>query len=107
MTALKFFDSHNMVAYMEKSSENADFDEIVDFLNASSIRYALTSSGPTTLVVDETVHEEKGDSVERAATTAASLDAAHNSGNILRTQSTTTLNEPIPQGTGSGSGPRR
>ncbi|GKB55084.1 putative ribonuclease H-like domain-containing protein [Tanacetum coccineum] len=33
------------------------------------------SSGLTTLVADETVHEERGDSVERAATTAASLDA--------------------------------
>ncbi|GJW26375.1 putative ribonuclease H-like domain-containing protein [Tanacetum coccineum] len=40
--ALKFVDSHNMVAYFEKSTENADFDEIVDFLNANPIRYALT-----------------------------------------------------------------
>ncbi|GJY88040.1 putative ribonuclease H-like domain-containing protein [Tanacetum coccineum] len=32
------------------------------------------SSGPTTLVADETVHEEMGDSMESAATTAASLD---------------------------------
>ncbi|GJU90448.1 hypothetical protein Tco_1302871 [Tanacetum coccineum] len=65
------------------------------------------SSGPTTLVADETVHEERGDSMERAATTAASLDAEQDSGNIIRTQSMATLNEPIPQGTGSGSGPRR
>ncbi|GJZ49999.1 putative ribonuclease H-like domain-containing protein [Tanacetum coccineum] len=72
---LKFVDSHNMVAYLEKSIEDADFDEIVDFLNASPIRYALTSSGPTTLVADETVYEEKGDSMEMAATTAASFDA--------------------------------
>ncbi|GKF48374.1 hypothetical protein Tco_0141625, partial [Tanacetum coccineum] len=54
---------------------------------------------------DETVYEERGDSVERAATTAASLEAEHDSGNIIRTQSTATLNKPIPQGTGSGSGP--
>ncbi|GJY67864.1 hypothetical protein Tco_0470846 [Tanacetum coccineum] len=258
MEALKFSDSHNMVAYLEKSTENADFDEIVDFLNANPIRYALTisptiyvsyieqfwstaktkivnnetqihakvngktivitessmrrglqfndedeifndeyntpsytkkvfanmrrkgkdflgivtplfpsmlgtqavegegsgqptepqhtpttaspshvepiptvassshpkkthkhrktkrkateisqSSGPTTLVADETVHEERGDSMERAATTAASLDAEQDSGNIIRTQSMATLNEPIPQGTSSGSGPRR
>nr|GEW83181.1 retrovirus-related Pol polyprotein from transposon TNT 1-94 [Tanacetum cinerariifolium] len=32
------------------------------------------SSGPTTLVVDETIHEERGDRVERAATIIASLD---------------------------------
>ncbi|GJV52651.1 putative ribonuclease H-like domain-containing protein [Tanacetum coccineum] len=65
------------------------------------------SSGPTTLVVDETVHEERGDSMEMAATTTANLDAEQDSGNIIRTQSMATLNEPIPQGTGSGSGLRR
>ncbi|GKB22966.1 hypothetical protein Tco_0862367 [Tanacetum coccineum] len=65
------------------------------------------SSGPTTLVVDETIHEERGDSMERAATTATSLDAEQDSGNIIRTQSIVTLNEPTPQGTGSGSGPKR
>ncbi|GKB35759.1 hypothetical protein Tco_0880701 [Tanacetum coccineum] len=166
------------------SEDNADFEEIVDFLNTSPIRYALTisptvyvsyieqfwsttkiktvnnetqirvkvdgktivitessvrrdlhfndedepipivsssshpkkthkcrknkrkateisqSSGPTTLVADKTIHEERTDSVERAATTATSLDAEQGSGNVIRTQSTTTLNEPIPQGTG-------
>ncbi|GJZ62063.1 hypothetical protein Tco_0618200 [Tanacetum coccineum] len=49
MKALKFVDSHNMIAYMEKSIENANFDEIVDFLNGSSIIYALTVS-PTIYV---------------------------------------------------------
>nr|GEZ41391.1 hypothetical protein [Tanacetum cinerariifolium]GEZ41395.1 hypothetical protein [Tanacetum cinerariifolium] len=33
------------------------------------------SSRPTTFIADETVHEERKDRVERAATTAASLDA--------------------------------
>ncbi|GJS13511.1 putative ribonuclease H-like domain-containing protein [Tanacetum coccineum] len=47
---------------------------------------------------DDTVHEERGDNMERAVTTAASLDAK---GKIIRTQSMATLNEPIPQGTGS------
>ncbi|GJT50892.1 hypothetical protein Tco_0977049 [Tanacetum coccineum] len=45
--------------------------------------------------------------MERASTTASSLEAEQDSGNILRTQSLATLNEPIPKGTGSGSGPRR
>ncbi|GJT47674.1 hypothetical protein Tco_0973831 [Tanacetum coccineum] len=62
------------------------------------------SSGPTTLVADETVHEERGNSMERAATIAANLDAEQDSGNIIRTQSMATLNKPITQGTGSGSG---
>nr|GEU93516.1 hypothetical protein [Tanacetum cinerariifolium] len=51
---------------------------------------------------DETVHEEKGDRVERAATTAFSLETKQDSGIINRTQSTAIPNEPIPQGTGSG-----
>ncbi|GKC20720.1 hypothetical protein Tco_1022870 [Tanacetum coccineum] len=38
-----------MVAYLDKSIENADFDEIVDFLNNNPIRYALTVS-PTIYV---------------------------------------------------------
>ncbi|GJR99464.1 hypothetical protein Tco_0315973 [Tanacetum coccineum] len=49
MVDLTFADSHNMVAYLEKSEDNADFAEIVDFLNASPIRYALTVS-PTVYV---------------------------------------------------------
>ncbi|GKC86931.1 hypothetical protein Tco_1147580 [Tanacetum coccineum] len=49
MADLTFVDSHNIVAYMEKSEDNADFAEIVDFLNASPIRYALTVS-PTIYV---------------------------------------------------------
>ncbi|GJZ29456.1 hypothetical protein Tco_0574103 [Tanacetum coccineum] len=56
---------------------------------------------------NETVYEESGDSMERAAATAISLDAEQGSGNIIRTQSMATLNELIPQETGSGSGPRR
>ncbi|GJX91075.1 hypothetical protein Tco_0344401 [Tanacetum coccineum] len=44
MEALKFTDSHNMVPYLEKSMENANFNEIVDFLNANPIRYAITVS---------------------------------------------------------------
>ncbi|GJT79268.1 hypothetical protein Tco_1053610 [Tanacetum coccineum] len=49
LRALKFVDSHNMIAYLEKSTENVDFDEIVDFLNVNPIRYALTVS-PTIYV---------------------------------------------------------
>ncbi|GJR06146.1 putative ribonuclease H-like domain-containing protein [Tanacetum coccineum] len=44
--------------------------------------------------------------MERAATTASSLEAEQDSGNINRTQSMATLNESFPQGADSGSGPR-
>nr|GEW51775.1 copia protein [Tanacetum cinerariifolium] len=108
MANLTFADSHNIVAYLEKSTKNADFAEIVDFLNSSHIRKTKRkaieisqSSGPTIFVADETVYEERGDRVERAATTASSLEAEWDSGNILRTQSMATLNELIPQGTSS------
>ncbi|GJX28262.1 hypothetical protein Tco_0236341 [Tanacetum coccineum] len=191
MGDLTFADSHNMVAYLEKSKDNVDFAEIVNFLNASPISSKSTawnefgtniasaviclaknqkfnfsklifdvegegseqptksqhipitvspshvepiptiassshpkktqkhrktkrkateisqSSGPTTLVADETVYEERGDNVERAATTVTSLDAEQGSGNINRTQSKATPNDHFPQGIGSGGSPRR
>nr|GEW35193.1 putative reverse transcriptase, RNA-dependent DNA polymerase [Tanacetum cinerariifolium] len=44
--------------------------------------------------------------MERATTTASSLKAEQDSGNINRTQSMATLNKPLPQETGSGSGPK-
>ncbi|GJX03450.1 hypothetical protein Tco_0189366 [Tanacetum coccineum] len=188
MAGLNFADSHNMVAYLEKSTENADFAEIVDFLNANPIRYALTvsptiyvscieqfwstaktktvnnetqihakvegktivisessmrrdlqfddedepitipsssqpkkthrsrkakrateishSSRHIPLVADETVTKKREDRMERASTTAFILEAEQDSGNINRTQSMATLNEPSPHGTGSSSGPR-
>ncbi|GKA33629.1 hypothetical protein Tco_0720058 [Tanacetum coccineum] len=133
MADLIFTDSHNMVAYLEKSEDNADFAEIVDFLNASSIRFLqlflnnrienLTTifndeydtpshtkkvfanmsrqgkdfSGTViplfaTMLIqsqavdgeaDETIYEERGDSVERAATTATSLYAEQGSGDTI------------------------
>ncbi|GJR64543.1 hypothetical protein Tco_0010608 [Tanacetum coccineum] len=64
-------------------------------------------SGSTTNVTDEAVNEEMDDSLERAATTATSLEAEQDSGNIDKTQSKATLNEPSSLGTSSGSGPRR
>ncbi|GJU83527.1 hypothetical protein Tco_1285892, partial [Tanacetum coccineum] len=102
MAALKFVDSHNMVAYLERPTDSDDFTEIVDFLNANPIRYALTvnhtiyvscieefwstakaqtineetqSSKPIDLVADQAVLKERGDSLERATTTASSLEA--------------------------------
>nr|GEV25771.1 hypothetical protein [Tanacetum cinerariifolium] len=40
--ALTFVDTHNMIAYLTKSDASEGFDQIIDFLNASSIKYALT-----------------------------------------------------------------
>ncbi|GKE11712.1 hypothetical protein Tco_1415263 [Tanacetum coccineum] len=42
MSTLTFPDTHNMVAFLEKPAESDGFHEIIDFLNANQIRYALT-----------------------------------------------------------------
>ncbi|GJT30046.1 hypothetical protein Tco_0910321 [Tanacetum coccineum] len=42
MSALKFADSHNMVAFLAKPTESDGFEEILDYLNANPIKYALT-----------------------------------------------------------------
>ncbi|GJY42296.1 hypothetical protein Tco_0429566 [Tanacetum coccineum] len=44
MADLAFVNQHNMVAYLEKRDENAEFHQIVDFLSTCSINYALTVS---------------------------------------------------------------
>ncbi|GKB59545.1 hypothetical protein Tco_0915731 [Tanacetum coccineum] len=42
MSTPKFAETHNLVAFLEKPKESNGFEEIIDFLNASSIQYALT-----------------------------------------------------------------
>ncbi|GJZ38432.1 hypothetical protein Tco_0584995 [Tanacetum coccineum] len=42
MSTLHFVESHNMVAFLNKPAECEGFQEIIDFLKASSINYALT-----------------------------------------------------------------
>nr|GFC55489.1 hypothetical protein [Tanacetum cinerariifolium] len=39
---LTFANTHNMITYLTKSDASEGFDQIIDFLNASSIKYALT-----------------------------------------------------------------
>nr|GEX02065.1 hypothetical protein [Tanacetum cinerariifolium] len=58
-------------------------------------------------VVDDVVNEEMYDSLERATNTATSLDAEQDRGNISKTQSKATPNEPCSLGTSLGGGPRR
>ncbi|GKG19633.1 hypothetical protein Tco_0376732, partial [Tanacetum coccineum] len=55
---------------------------------------------------DKAVNEEMNYSLERAATTATSLDVEQDRGNINKTQSKATLNEASSLGTSSSSGPR-
>nr|GEU43388.1 putative ribonuclease H-like domain-containing protein [Tanacetum cinerariifolium] len=64
------------------------------------------SSGPPKKLGDEVVYTGEDDRVVRATTTVTSLEADQESGNINKTQSTTTLNEPSPHGIGLGRGPK-
>nr|GEV18757.1 hypothetical protein [Tanacetum cinerariifolium] len=62
---------------------------------------------PKETVVDEAVNKEMYDSLVRATTTATRLDAEQDRGNISKTQSKATPNEPSSPRTSSGGGPRR
>nr|GEZ47703.1 xylulose kinase-1 [Tanacetum cinerariifolium] len=41
MALLTFADTHNMIAFLTKSDASEGFDQIVDFLTAHPIQYAL------------------------------------------------------------------
>ncbi|GJR62781.1 ribonuclease H-like domain-containing protein [Tanacetum coccineum] len=73
-------------------------------LNASPLKYCLRggylcqpwmNGHVISKVGDKVVHKELGDKMEKAVTTASSLEAEQDNGNINRTQSMATLNEPI------------
>ncbi|GJZ19413.1 hypothetical protein Tco_0556003 [Tanacetum coccineum] len=42
MVALKFAETHNLIAFLSKLEQSDGFEQIVDFLNANPINYALT-----------------------------------------------------------------
>nr|GEW87899.1 retrovirus-related Pol polyprotein from transposon TNT 1-94 [Tanacetum cinerariifolium] len=62
-------------------------------------------SDPTDNVAYEAVHKELGDSLVRVATTASSLEAEQDSGNITKTKFKATPNEPSSQRPNLGGGP--
>ncbi|GJU76470.1 hypothetical protein Tco_1273540 [Tanacetum coccineum] len=71
-----------------------------------NVKQVPQPSDPTGSVADEAVHKELGDSLVRAATTAFSLEAEQDSGNITKTRSKATPNESSSLGITSGGGPR-
>nr|GEU82016.1 xylulose kinase-1 [Tanacetum cinerariifolium] len=44
MATLKFYDTHNMIAYLNQTEGSEGFHQIVDFLNSSHIKFALTEN---------------------------------------------------------------
>ncbi|GJT34762.1 hypothetical protein Tco_0925181 [Tanacetum coccineum] len=102
MVNLKFADTHNMVAFLSKPEESDGFEQIVDFLDAHPINSKTIAWNE----ISSTMASELGDSLVRAATTASSLEAEQDSGNITRTRSKAIPNESSSLGTTSGGGPR-
>ncbi|GKE77403.1 hypothetical protein Tco_1543523, partial [Tanacetum coccineum] len=66
----------------------------------------LQSSDRSDNVADEAIYKELGDSLVRAATTASSLEAEQDSGNMTKTRTRETPNESSSLGTTSGGDPR-
>nr|GEV72952.1 integrase, catalytic region, zinc finger, CCHC-type, peptidase aspartic, catalytic [Tanacetum cinerariifolium] len=44
MSTLTFSKTHNLIAYLAKPTKSEGFEHIIDFLNGSSVSYALTTS---------------------------------------------------------------
>ncbi|GKF02426.1 hypothetical protein Tco_0029349, partial [Tanacetum coccineum] len=63
-------------------------------------------SDPSENIENEAAHKELGDSLVRVATTASSLEAEQDSGNITKTRSKATPNESSSLGTTSGASPK-
>nr|GEU42502.1 ribonuclease H-like domain-containing protein [Tanacetum cinerariifolium] len=61
MADLAFAPQHNMIAYLEKTENNAEFHQIVDFITSSSIHHSLINVVPsgdlTSLFVKASIDE--------------------------------------------------
>ncbi|GKB76451.1 hypothetical protein Tco_0943346, partial [Tanacetum coccineum] len=71
-----------------------------------ALHFGLIKTNSLISINNEAVHKELGNSLVRAATTASSLEAGQDSGNITKTQSKATPNESSSLETTSGGGPR-
>ncbi|GJZ69028.1 hypothetical protein Tco_0632578 [Tanacetum coccineum] len=60
MSALKFVDSHNIVAFLAKPTKSEGFEQIVDFLNANPIKYMLTAlvDGKKVIITETSVRRD-------------------------------------------------
>ncbi|GKC34614.1 hypothetical protein Tco_1046998 [Tanacetum coccineum] len=59
MSTLQFAETHNMIAFLEKPAESNGFQEIIDFLNANQIHYALTVMLHITILHERSGHLQK------------------------------------------------
>ncbi|GKD03210.1 hypothetical protein Tco_1178184 [Tanacetum coccineum] len=99
----KAFDSNSVVKTINGEVQlHALVDGKKTIISEASVRRDLKLEDEE----DEALHKELGDSLVRVATTASSLEAEQESGNITKTRSKATPNESSSLGTTSGGGPR-
>ncbi|GKE35190.1 hypothetical protein Tco_1454512, partial [Tanacetum coccineum] len=94
--------SHTKKVFANIKRQGNDFSGRVIPLFSTMMVQAQQEQGE-----DGAVYEERDDSLERATTTAIGLDAEQDRGNISKTQSKATPNEPSSIGTSSGGSLRR
>ncbi|GKB40518.1 hypothetical protein Tco_0885460 [Tanacetum coccineum] len=88
---------------------NLSFTGLEEFVNKHVVENIKSNEKEPKVVWkndDASIIEDLGDSLVRAATTAFSLEAEQDSGNITKTRSKVTPNESSSLGTTSGGGPR-
>ncbi|GJW08164.1 hypothetical protein Tco_1570587 [Tanacetum coccineum] len=107
MTTLKFADTHNMVAFLSKPTESKGFKQIVDFATNKAktvngeVQLQALVDGKKIIITESTVKRdlqlEDADGVNCYPILLSLnnlIDAEHDSGNIDKTQSKATPNEP-------------
>ncbi|GJY91740.1 putative ribonuclease H-like domain-containing protein [Tanacetum coccineum] len=94
--------SHTKKVFSNMKRQGKDFSGRITPLFSTMMVQAQQEQGE-----DKAVYKERDDSLERATTTAIGLDAEQDKGNISKTQSKATPNEPSSIGTSLGGGPRR
>ncbi|GJR62561.1 hypothetical protein Tco_1504723 [Tanacetum coccineum] len=68
MSTPTFAETHNLVAFSEKPSESKGFEQIIDFLNAKPIKYALTVNPTKVIITEESIRRDlKFDDAEGTA----------------------------------------
>ncbi|GJV02878.1 hypothetical protein Tco_1336447 [Tanacetum coccineum] len=102
---------HKLTTTVKTVNGEIQLQALVDgkkiIVTEASVRRDLQLNDEEHNVAEEAVYEEMDDSLERVTTTATSLDAEQDMGNINKTQYKATPNEPSSLGTSLGGGPRR
>nr|GEV16687.1 hypothetical protein [Tanacetum cinerariifolium] len=91
---------------IEKETVKPSFAKIKFVKSKEQVKCPMKTTVKQEHVADEAVNEEMDDSLVRAATTATSLDAEQDKGNIFKTQSKATPNELGSKETSLGGGRR-